>query len=221
GNLSLDGNGLEGVQFVHDQSRSHSAEHRARVPRTDRQLLDTEANPIEQLFRWFLFKLGMPLKPQEPRKEKLKGGWTVCPYCDTPAEPGLRFCMNCKHQFLSSQEMAKLKVVQAANEADTTLTMDGAKGFSKRAKATTGAGGGLATVLMQRGLLVVILLALGYAGYMALSNDQVMSEINRMVTSMNISTHTASTREARDTASGAHKTDDTHTASDDPSHHRR
>lgn len=163
---------LDGVQFVKDEVKSHSAEHKVRKRRTDRRLLETTGGPIGAVLRM----CGLMPKNDAP---KLKKGWTVCPYCDTPAEPGIRFCMNCKHQFLSAQEMSKLKKVQAAVEASGDMPAYSAKGFSSKAKGLT-AGKGAAAAIMQKVLMIVVVLGLSFLAYIGFTNQDVQDSISKV-----------------------------------------
>ena len=142
---------LEGVQFVDEASRSQSQEHhRAPVKPTDRRLLDTGS---------VLDKMQKSISHMV-EKEPKKYNWSHCPYCDAPAEPGVRFCLNCQQKFISPEEAAKL---QYANQDD----MDqGTRGFSARAKKATAAGGSMAMIQWVIGVLLLVsaavMVAVGY-----------------------------------------------------------
>ena len=144
---------LDGVQFVNDAARSQSQEHhRAPVKPTDRRLLDTEGGILEKMQKSISHMVD---------KEPKKYNWSHCPYCDAPAEAGVRFCLNCQQKFISPEEAAKL---QYANQAD----MDhGARGFSARAKKATAAGGfSMAMMQWVIGVLLLVsaavMVAVGY-----------------------------------------------------------
>ncbi len=171
---------LDGIQFVNDQAKSHSSELRARKKKpTDRSHLDTNVGIFGMIGR------AIGIKPGNSKNNNNGYGWTHCPYCDAPAEPGIRFCLNCKHQFISPQEAAKLR---AAQEMDASSEMSGTRGFSKRAKgATSGGGGGLAT--MQRVLGVVFLMALAYLVWYGYSNGTLDALAHRMVPALKTVNH--------------------------------
>lgn len=154
---------LEGVQFVNEASRSQSQEHhRAPVKPTDRRLLDTGS---------VLDKMQKSISHMV-EKEPKKYNWSHCPYCDAPAEPGVRFCLNCQQKFISPEEAAKL---QFANQAD----MDqGTRGFSARAKKATAAGGSMAMMQWVIGVLLLVSAAVMVAvGYKSGALDHYMSGV--------------------------------------------
>lgn len=147
---------LEGVQFVQDAPpsnlRSRTGDHKAPTERktTDRKKLDTETSILD--------KMQKQLTQMMETKEK-KHTWTHCPYCDAPSEPDVKFCLNCKHQFIKPEEAARLK---AAQEADYDT---GTKGFSKRAKAATAGSGRVPLQVIVGVLLLIIAGVVGYLAY--------------------------------------------------------
>jgi hypothetical protein len=142
---------LDGVQFVQEPVKSSSSELRRPKTRTDRRSLETSAGLIDKMQK----SIEKIVSNDSPTYD-----WKQCPYCDAPAEPGIRFCLNCKHQFISPEAAAKLKLSQ---ELDTG---GGAKGFSKRAKAAT-ATSGLSLPMVQRIVAFVALVIVAVAGVCA------------------------------------------------------
>jgi hypothetical protein len=151
---------LEGVQFV-NEGASGGRSGRSQSTRTDRRSLDTDNNIFGKVGKQLSQIVGDP-------KEK-KYEWTHCPYCDAPAEPGIRFCLNCKHQFISPEAAAKLKLEEEVN------IDQGAKGFSKRAKKVAAGGGALSPGVVGRIAAAVLLIALAGGFWYAYNNGMLNS----------------------------------------------
>jgi serine/threonine protein kinase len=171
---------LDGVQFVQDQAQSYSALPKMPKRTTDRRLLDGNAGLGEQA--WIQLCMMFGIKPEQSGKSGKKAAstghkWSHCPYCEAPAEPGIRFCLNCKHQFISPLEAAKLKKQQAMEERNNGNN-GAARGFSKRAK------GGGPDPKVQRAFGVMLVIALAYLGYMGLTNDSFMQMAHHLVPSL-------------------------------------
>jgi len=210
---------LDGIQFITEQTRSHSSEHKAlkrSKDRTDRSRLDTNVGIFGMIGKLFGVK-------SSNNKNNSGYSWTHCPYCDAPAEPDIRFCLNCKHQFISPQEVAKLR---AAQEVDANADIAGTRGFSKRAKgATSGSGGNLA--VMQRILGMILLLALSYLVYCSYNNGMITNLAHRLVPALKATNHGAGSESAAakedggQTSSGHGGSSSSHTGGSGNQHGRR
>jgi hypothetical protein len=146
---------LDGVQFMQEPGKGGGIEPRAALRPTDRKLLETEPGLLEKMQKSLASMVG--------EGASSKHGWKRCPYCDEPCEPGIRFCLNCKRQFISQEEAARLKYAQ---EADSN---GGQKGFSKRAKSAT-AGSMTSAMNWVVALAGVLLVCAGVGGYVAYTN---------------------------------------------------
>jgi serine/threonine protein kinase len=145
---------LDGVQFVQEQPKLQSSESRAPKQRTDRKMLETGTGLLEKMQKGLSNMVSAD--NGGPKYE-----WTHCPYCDTPAEAGVRFCLNCKHQFISPEAAAKLKLAQEANYDS------GPRGFSKKAKEATANGAALQPVhlAIATGALLIVIAVVGMVSY--------------------------------------------------------
>lgn len=156
---------IDGIQFLRDRGTGSSTS--INKIKTDRRTLETDVPIVDRIMS--------SMKEFAGVKEDGKRTVDKCPYCNTPAEPGIKFCMNCKQRLLSPQEAARLRAQQDSYKPfDET-----GRGFSSRAKKNLNRTDSLYS--MQRILTAVFLLVLAVGMVTMITNDHVRDALTRMV----------------------------------------
>ncbi len=94
-----------------------------------------------------------------------------CPYCHAPVQSGIKFCVKCNHQLTGPV---------GQYSATRPSKGDGqGKGFSSKAKVATSQSNSLSQI--QRILTLVLIILVGYGGWTALHNVELMSTISKLV----------------------------------------
>lgn len=107
-----------------------------------------------------------------------------CPYCGTEIQGKIKFCVNCQRQLVSPQELSKLRTAGGRYALPKTTSHSGehGKGFSSRAKSQMSSRYSLADI--QRVLTLLFLVVLAYGAYFAVTNENVLRSLNRMVAAL-------------------------------------
>lgn len=94
-----------------------------------------------------------------------------CPYCHALVQRGIKFCVKCNHQLTGPV---------GQYSATRPSKGDGqGKGFSSKAKVATSKSSSLSQI--QRILTLVLIILVGYGGWTAMHNDELMSTISKLV----------------------------------------
>ncbi len=94
-----------------------------------------------------------------------------CPYCHAPVQSGIRFCVKCNHQLTGPVgQYSAMKPNRGDGQG---------KGFSSKAKVATSKSSSLSQI--QKLLTLVLIALVGYGGWTALHNDELMTTISKLV----------------------------------------
>jgi eukaryotic-like serine/threonine-protein kinase len=110
------------------------------------------------------------------------GEFDTCPYCASPIQPGIKFCISCQHQLVSPQDLAKLRTAKGGynmgpkNGRAPTESI----AFSKRSKNSLN-NSGLSTAQQ----IIIVLLVFGCIALYIASNHDLQSSLRRAVASIN------------------------------------
>lgn len=94
-----------------------------------------------------------------------------CPYCHAPVQSGIKFCVKCNHQLTGP--------VGQYNATRPSKGDGQGKGFSSKAKVATSKSSSLSQI--QKVLTLVLIILVGYGGWTALHNDELMTTISKLV----------------------------------------
>ncbi len=97
-----------------------------------------------------------------------------CPYCHAPVQAGIKFCVKCNHQLTGPVGQYS---ATRPNRGDGQ-----GKGFSSKAKVATSNSSSLSQI--QKVLTLVLIILVGYGGWTALHNDELMTTISKLVASV-------------------------------------
>ncbi|MBI2809339.1 MAG: protein kinase [Candidatus Melainabacteria bacterium] len=94
-----------------------------------------------------------------------------CPYCHAPVQSGIKFCVKCNHQLTGPV---------GQYSATRPSKGDGqGKGFSSKAKVATSKSNSLSQI--QKWLTLVLIILVGYGGWTAMHNGELMTTISKLV----------------------------------------
>lgn len=107
-----------------------------------------------------------------------------CPYCDTPVQDNVRFCLNCRRQLPSAQEVSRLRAVQGGRHGLPKPRRSNSPNasFDTRAKLANDQSARL--VRMQEILKIVLALLIVFTTFSLSQNEFVVNAIQQMVTSI-------------------------------------
>jgi hypothetical protein len=95
-----------------------------------------------------------------------------CPYCHAPVKSGIKFCIKCNHQLTGP-------IGQYSPTRPGKNDGGQGKGFSSKAKVATSKSNSLSQI--QKVLTLVLIILVGYGGWTALHNDELMTTLSKLV----------------------------------------
>jgi serine/threonine protein kinase len=108
-----------------------------------------------------------------------------CPYCDTPVQENVKFCLNCRRHLPSPQEVAKLRTVQGRHSLPKSRR-GSEPPISADTRTRLAADRAMHWMKIQEGLKIVLAFVIFYATYVGLQNPAVVEAIQKLASSFNI-----------------------------------
>ncbi len=176
-----------GVQQVIQEMNTETAIHKENAQRRETvsdgaEMIDEKQGIVEKLLS--LFRRAETDGDGDYQLDEVDLGYDNCPFCAAPVSGKIRFCVNCQRQLPTVQEFTKLRHqggrFNLQGTGLRTTTGDG-KGFSARAKARSSSPG---MSLFQKALTLMLVLLIGYVGYVNFQDEEVVKKIQRMVAAL-------------------------------------
>lgn len=104
-----------------------------------------------------------------------------CPYCDTPVQENVKFCLHCRRHLPSPQEVAKLRTVQGRHSLPKKRGSEGPVSADARTRLAADRAEHLMKI--QEALKIVLAIVIAYATYVGLQNPAVVEAIQKLATS--------------------------------------
>jgi serine/threonine protein kinase len=130
-------------------------------------------------------KRDLPAPPAEEHEEYI---FQNCPYCDTPVQENVHFCLQCRRHLPSPQEVAKLRTVQGRHSLPKKARGSDAP-ISADTRARLAANRAMHLIRIQEALKVVLALVIVYATYVGMQNPAVIETVQKLASSFNLDIH--------------------------------
>jgi serine/threonine protein kinase len=108
-----------------------------------------------------------------------------CPYCDTPVQENVRFCLHCRRHLPSPQEVAKLRTVQGRHSLPKSRRMADSQIWADT-KARFARNRTLHLIRLQEALKIVLAAVIAYATFVGVQNPAVVEAIQKLAVSLNL-----------------------------------
>ncbi len=121
----------------------------------------------------------LPVLDRQPALSNPDTRYVGCPFCDSPIEPDLKFCLTCERQIVSPDEIYKLRGIGGTDGVPRLRSVNRYHGkFSNRTKAATT---GRYLLKIQKALKLVLLIVIAYALSVVFEHSSFATPINHWI----------------------------------------
>lgn len=181
---------LDGINFLAQQAQLEYSTRKAsasanaipaQIDNTGRKAAKTSAVNVESVSRGkHRGKRDVSLPQGDEHEEYI---FQNCPYCDTPVQENVHFCLHCRRHLPSPQEVAKLRTVQGRHSLPKKARGEGPLSADTRARLA--ANRTMHLIRLQEALKVVLAILIVYATYVAMQNPAVIEAVQKLAASFN------------------------------------